>query len=255
MQRLYSLFQCSAACAGYEPVPKVICGIGAMLEPNSSDELVVADLVPGGPAELSGLLEVGDVLHEVDGVDVYKRPAKEVGEFIRGEVGTTICLGLAKKKCGSNTVYIEQVELTRGEATLPDKKRTTNKQVIWDRTPTVKETKDNSEAGIGAALGPNNEGNLEFTELVPGGPADTSGAVDVGDVLHEVDGINILGKPVPEVAPMIRGEAGTSVCLAIAKDGDEDRMEFPVLIRDNPEPVKRVTNLAAKAQKPYVSFE
>mmetsp|Transcript_20630 Transcript_20630/g.44679 ORF Transcript_20630/g.44679 Transcript_20630/m.44679 type:complete len:185 (-) Transcript_20630:334-888(-) len=122
MQRLYSLFQCSAACAGYEPVPKVICGIGAMLEPNSSDELVVADLVPGGPAELSGLLEVGDVLHEVDGVDVYKRPAKEVGEFIRGEVGTTICLGLAKKKCGSNTVYIEQVELTRGEATLPDKK-------------------------------------------------------------------------------------------------------------------------------------
>mmetsp|Transcript_17673 Transcript_17673/g.41595 ORF Transcript_17673/g.41595 Transcript_17673/m.41595 type:complete len:229 (-) Transcript_17673:108-794(-) len=185
---------------------------------------------------------------------MYKRPAKEVGEHIRGEAGTPIVLGVAKRKCGSGTVYIEQVELIRGEATLPDQRKRPVPKCVWEK----QSAKEGETAGIGVLLRPNQSGNLEISQLVPNGPADASGLVDNGDVLHEVDGINILGKPLSEVGPMIRGEPGTTVVLGIAKDGDVEKMVYPVIIRDNSAhlPQKHLTNVAKLAAlAAYVSFD
>jgi len=277
MKRFISLLQCTALeCGGCAAPPKTVCGIGAVLQPNEHGELEVVDLVPGGAAETSGLLKVGDILHEVDGVDMYKLPAKEVGEFIRGEVGTKISLGVAKRQCGSGTVYIETVELVRSEAKLPPRTSThststigqrtrSNNNLMWDKQVNAIACALNNGgmdcAGIGAVLTKNGD-DLEFSELVEGGPADSCGQVDVGDVVTEVDGVNIEKKPLTEVGNMIRGDAGTTVCLAVAKDGDRDHMVFPVIIRDCTSTLDRknnkvcIANVAAKAAiAAYVSFD
>jgi hypothetical protein len=47
-----------------------IVGIGAVLEPSPSGNLQVTRLVPGGPAQMQGGINVGDMLTMVDGVDV-----------------------------------------------------------------------------------------------------------------------------------------------------------------------------------------
>lgn len=235
MERLRSIFLCTSLhCGGCREPPKSICGIGAVLEPNELGELEVADLIPGGSAEASGLLQIGDILHEVDGLDMYKMPAKEVGEFIRGESGTTVSLGIAKKSCRTaGTVYIETIEIVRAETKLPEKPR--QRKTIWEKNNTQVSTGllGTEFAGIGVGLTPNEDEDLEVSEVIPGGPAEACGQIDVGDVLLEVDGINVEGKKLQEVAPMIRGEAGTTVCLALAKSGDIETIVYPVIIRDN----------------------
>lgn len=47
--------------------------------------LLVTRLVDGGPASKSGLIEVGDVLVEVDGIHVYSQPLDVVHSIIKGQ--------------------------------------------------------------------------------------------------------------------------------------------------------------------------
>lgn len=54
-------------------------------------------------------------------------------------------------------------------------------------------------AGIGVGLTPNEDEDLEVSEVIPGGPAEACGQIDIGDVLIEVDGINVEGKKLQEV--------------------------------------------------------
>lgn len=47
--------------------------------------LLVTRLVDGGPAAKSGLIEIGDVLVEVDGIHVYSQPLDVVHSIIKGQ--------------------------------------------------------------------------------------------------------------------------------------------------------------------------
>mmetsp|Transcript_36906 Transcript_36906/g.94273 ORF Transcript_36906/g.94273 Transcript_36906/m.94273 type:complete len:209 (-) Transcript_36906:16-642(-) len=73
-----------------------IVGIGAVLEPTPSGPLQVTRLVPGGPAQLQGGINVGDLLTMVDGVDVRNMDLSKVAPLIRGQVGTTVTLGVLR---------------------------------------------------------------------------------------------------------------------------------------------------------------
>lgn len=58
-------------------------GVGAYfgrLEGQSDSVARVKSLVPGGPAEQTGIIEVGDALCAVDDVDVYGQPLCELGK-------------------------------------------------------------------------------------------------------------------------------------------------------------------------------
>jgi glycine C-acetyltransferase len=54
-----------------QPADQELCGIGVVLAQNPEGELLVNSMNEGGPAARSNLIKQGDVMHTIDGVDVY----------------------------------------------------------------------------------------------------------------------------------------------------------------------------------------
>ena len=77
---------------------------------------------------------------------------------------------------------------------------------------------DQIYVGIGVTI-QQAENGIAVLEVNPDGSAYEAG-MQVGDVIFEVDGINIVGKDTDEVSSMVRGEAGTHVNLKVLR-GEE----------------------------------
>ena len=71
-------------------------GVGIVFQPDSTGALHVKSLAVGGPAEKCGLVSVGDVLHEIDGHHVYRKPVAQLAPLILGQEGTVVRLGLQR---------------------------------------------------------------------------------------------------------------------------------------------------------------
>ena len=91
---------------------------------------------------------------------------------------------------------------------------------------------DEQIVGIGAVLEPSPSGNLQVTRLVPGGPAQMQGGINVGDVLTMVDGVDVRGMDLNKVAPLVRGAIGTTVTLAVMRPGASETV--PVSLQRQP---------------------
>lgn len=70
-------------------------------------------------------------------------------------------------------------------------------------------------AGIGISFVPDQDGNLLIAHLVPGGPAQATGNLFVGDRLLSVSGQPVAGKTVPEVIRMVLGPKDSEVRLRV----------------------------------------
>jgi hypothetical protein len=70
-------------------------------------------------------------------------------------------------------------------------------------------------AGIGISFVPDQDGNLLIAHLVPGGPAQATGNLFVGDRLLSVSGQPVAGKTVPEVIRMVLGPKDSEVSLRV----------------------------------------
>lgn len=81
--------------------------------------------------------------------------------------------------------------------------------------------------GIGVSVGRHNDGVL-VKGVFDNGPA--RGVLDDGDVITEVDGVSLAGKPLREGMAAIRGEPGTSLRLTVRK-ADDARIERVTLER------------------------
>eukprot|EP00288_Rhodomonas_lens_P012814 CAMPEP_0177702698 /NCGR_PEP_ID=MMETSP0484_2-20121128/7269_1 /TAXON_ID=354590 /ORGANISM="Rhodomonas lens, Strain RHODO" /LENGTH=174 /DNA_ID=CAMNT_0019213987 /DNA_START=1 /DNA_END=522 /DNA_ORIENTATION=- len=68
-------------------------------------------LVPGGPAEQTGMIEIGDAVCAVDDVDVYGQPLCELGKHVLGPSGSVVKLSFEKCKTGERYV----THLVRGK--------------------------------------------------------------------------------------------------------------------------------------------
>mmetsp|Transcript_103669 Transcript_103669/g.167173 ORF Transcript_103669/g.167173 Transcript_103669/m.167173 type:complete len:184 (+) Transcript_103669:190-741(+) len=92
-------------------------GVGAYfgrLEGQNDNVARVKSLVPGGPAEQTGIIQVGDALCSVDDVDVYGQPLCELGKHVLGPSGSVVKLSFEKKKSGERYV----THLVRGKGVL-----------------------------------------------------------------------------------------------------------------------------------------
>mmetsp|Transcript_11373 Transcript_11373/g.27888 ORF Transcript_11373/g.27888 Transcript_11373/m.27888 type:complete len:130 (+) Transcript_11373:27-416(+) len=87
-------------------------GIGITFEEGKDGELMIKKLAPGGPAELSGKAEVGDVLFEVDGTNVYTTDPKQIGPILLGSEGTAVELRFKRPSTGE----LVKLNLVRGPA-------------------------------------------------------------------------------------------------------------------------------------------
>jgi len=118
------------APSGYNPPPQGAfrarlnppCGVGIVFQPDSSGALHVKSLAVGGPAIscLSGNVEVGDVLHEIDGHVVYRKPVTQLAPLILGQEGTKVTLGL-KRGTLEQIVYAEMLRSYQGPGNAPSK--------------------------------------------------------------------------------------------------------------------------------------
>ena len=65
-------------------------GIGISFVPDQDGNLLIAHLVPGGPAMLSGQLYIGDRLLSVSGQPVAGKTVPEVIRMVLGPKGTEV---------------------------------------------------------------------------------------------------------------------------------------------------------------------
>jgi len=60
---------------------------------------------------------------------------------------------------------------------------------------------------------------LVVRAMLPGGPMENCGQVQIGDVLLEVDGADMYGKGMSHVVPLLLGDDGSEVTMTFAKPG------------------------------------
>lgn len=109
--------------------------------------------------------------------------------------------------------------------------RTLNDEYTRYITPEIaarlREDMGGTVSGIGAFVQENSDGLLEIVAPISGQPADLAGILP-GDVIINVDGINVIGMSFDEVLLMVRGPAGTQVRLEILRQGVEEPLVFVI---------------------------
>ena len=86
-----------AAGQQQQPVlPIKLFGVGIFFATDNNGGQVVRSFVPGGPAERSGQVDIGDVIVSVDNTDVYGLPLATLAKYLLGPRGSTISMGFCK---------------------------------------------------------------------------------------------------------------------------------------------------------------
>jgi C-terminal processing protease CtpA/Prc len=101
-----------------QPVSAPLCGVGIFFRSDASGALVVSSLVPdgrisascikhiehfftenyrAGPASKTKMIIEGDILQDVDGKSVVRRPLSEVSSLMLGPKGTQSDFGFVRK--------------------------------------------------------------------------------------------------------------------------------------------------------------
>lgn len=71
-----------------------LVGVGVVFNVDEWGGLRVKQLIPGGPAAVSQEVMLGDVLYEIDGLDVYRKSVDEIQEVVMGPKDSVVTLGL-----------------------------------------------------------------------------------------------------------------------------------------------------------------
>ena len=78
------------------------CGVGIAFAPTADGKhLGVIGMIPGGDADRSGLIAVGDIVSSIDGHHAKDIPIAKLAQRIRGPVGTRIQIGFKSQRSNS----------------------------------------------------------------------------------------------------------------------------------------------------------
>jgi C-terminal processing protease CtpA/Prc len=205
-------------------------GLGLVSEVVSGrpSALNVNAIEPSGAAAKSGLIMLGDTLCEVDDRDVSSMLPNQVKGLVMGVPGSSITLGL---KRGSGHPFY--VRLTRSHP-VPSSRVSDASAGNWPAVPLQASTDAASaqqsvdkhptapppsveQGGIGVGIALDTSGQLRVTSLTPGGPADRSELIKIGDILRSVDSHNIAGRSAAAVKPYIIGPVGSPLTLVVIR--------------------------------------
>jgi carboxyl-terminal processing protease len=64
-------------------------GVGIVITPNDAGQIIVVEVIPGNPAAEAGI-QAGDIFVEIDGQAVQGIAYDQVGDMVKGELGTTV---------------------------------------------------------------------------------------------------------------------------------------------------------------------
>jgi len=112
-------------------------GIGALVEINADGYLVIVEPLAGRPADLAGL-KAGDLVLEVDGVEIWGMNVIEAVSLIRGPKGTTVLLTIRRQ----GVLEPFEVEIVRERIEL----RTVEYRLLKGKIGYIKLNEFNSQA-------------------------------------------------------------------------------------------------------------
>mmetsp|Transcript_46717 Transcript_46717/g.95542 ORF Transcript_46717/g.95542 Transcript_46717/m.95542 type:complete len:422 (+) Transcript_46717:63-1328(+) len=165
-------------------------GVGIVFQPVEDGTLYVKRLKEGQPAQRSGLIQLGDCLCEINGIDVFRQPAQNVKRLLLGPAGSTVRLGFHR---GTDPrAPLIQVAIQR---CMP------GQQLV----------------GVGIIFRSDASGALYVRQMQDGGPAAESGQVRVGDCIVEVDAVDVFRKPIATFTNLMLGPPGTIVTLGFKR--------------------------------------
>jgi carboxyl-terminal processing protease len=84
-----------------------------------------------------------------------------------------------------------------------------------------------SVVGVGVLLGERND-QIVVVSVISGGPADRAG-IRTGDAIITVDGQSVAGLAAEEVAPKVRGDAGTTVEVTVERPSTGESLDFSIV--------------------------
>lgn len=100
-----------------EQVAGEFSGVGMEVESKGGFITVVAPL-KDSPAQKAGI-QTGDIIVSVDGENVEGVATEEVVSIIRGEIGTDVTLGIARRNKDTNAVTSLTITITRAKIQIP----------------------------------------------------------------------------------------------------------------------------------------
>ena len=203
--------------------------LGMQLNRQESDSpFVVTSVVAGSAAEQAGV-RCGDVVISVNRVPLADKSAADVMGLLRGDADTQVLLKVVRfsdSECAEMRKELETLDTVSGQAhtgaergsalaELANDSREAEEGAAKDQGPTslrsfpcdssgpssttheLPPTAGGSPgtgaiAGVGIAFTENKRNNtLIVKSLAPGGPAEASGLVSIGDILLKVDGKDV----------------------------------------------------------------
>lgn len=76
---------------------KEVQGIGILLNASKNGNIIVSQIIDGGPAARSGLIKLGDTIIQIDGQSVQNKPLDNVMNLIEGKNGSKINLVIQRQ--------------------------------------------------------------------------------------------------------------------------------------------------------------
>ena len=182
--------------------------LGMQLNRQESDSpFVVTSVVAGGAAEQGGV-RCGDVVISVNRVPLADKSAADVMGLLRGDADTQVLLKVVRfsdSECAEMRKELETLDDSREaeEGAAKDQGPTSLRSFPCDSSGPSSTTHElpptaggspgtGAIAGVGIAFTENKRNNtLIVKSLAPGGPAEASGLVSIGDILLKVDGKDV----------------------------------------------------------------
>jgi C-terminal processing protease CtpA/Prc len=151
----------------------------------------ISRIVPGGPADTSKCLCTGDIITNVNGEPVLQKSHEELVRLVSKLNTLTLVVGAMPNKKGSQSnPHVHHVTIARQDNTL----------------------------GFAVTF---TAGGLRVCEISPNGPAEKAGYINVGDVIEEINGLNVRSMDKIDTVKLLES------CLQVQLSLKEDSSPLP----------------------------
>ena len=201
---------------------------------NDTKQVSVGSMTQDGPAASAGI-KVGDVLKEIDGTDVFRRPVKEFSHLIvSGAPGSTVEMTLIKKSNGDTyTARVQRVNASSIAA--PPLPAAPGSPGLSPEKEQLGGSPQKALAGVApigasastATIDPNKgvvgfsvqkeESRWTIGEIFPDTPASREPRLKKGSVILELNGQSTMELRFPQMKDLIQGPPNTDLKITLKK--------------------------------------
>jgi len=236
-------------------------GVGITFTKTQNDATFsVKRVTEGGPADVAGTIKSGDIIKTVDGVSVERKTYRQFARMILGPLGSIVQLGIERGSdreqhlvqlergpavAGSNVVSEQSSDsMSSGDGAdePPSRRSVVPQRKVRHAMPPAQPAVQ--VVGVGLKCDLESDGRFIVVGVQPGGPADRSGRIFVGDHLCAVGGANLRGKSKTDLRDLIMGAAGSSVLLQVVHANgrlDDVKLTRDIVGTQGTKPVPRTT--------------